>query len=65
MSPQRPVAAPSVPERPGSHPLQATRLDGGGADDDELVDAAWLYAWSHEALHPVRESVGARVTAAG
>jgi hypothetical protein len=38
---------------------------GGGDDCDELVDAAWLYAWSHEALRPVAASVAASVIAAG
>jgi len=65
MRPERPGAVPSVPERAGAHalPQEATRTDGG--DRDDFADAAWLYAWSHEALRPVGESMAARVIAEG
>ena len=64
MSPKRPEAVPSVPERPGFRVRpEATCLDGGDHNDD-LVDAAWLYACAHEALRPVGASVAARVIAA-
>ena len=65
MRPERPGAVPSVPERAGAHalPQEATRTDDG--DRDDFVDAAWLHAWSHEALRRVGESMAARVIAEG
>ena len=44
MSPERHDSMPSVPKRPGAHPLpQPTRPDSDVHEHD-LVDAAWLYA---------------------
>lgn len=34
----------------------------GGQRDHERDDAAWLYAWSHDALRPTGEQLAARVT---
>ena len=65
MSPERPVVVASVPGRPGFRAGPEATCHGGRDDRQELVDAAWLYAWSHEALRPVAGSVAARVIAAG
>ena len=64
MSPERPVVVPSAPGRPFRVGAEAT-CPGGDDDCDDLVDAAWLYAWSHEALRPVAASLAQRVIAAG
>jgi hypothetical protein len=64
-SPERHNSMPSVPKRPGPRPLpQPTRPDSDDHAHD-LVDAAWLYAWSHEALRPVTGRLSARVIAGG
>ena len=61
MSPKPPLA-PYLPARPDpSSQAEAIRPD---SNDDELAAAAWLYAWSHEALPPIAESLAARIIAA-
>jgi hypothetical protein len=65
MSRERPDCMPSLLERPGARPLPQPTRPGRGDHDDEIADAAWLYAWSHEALRPVAERLSARVIAAG
>lgn len=47
--------------RPRPRPLSP---DSDGHEDD-LADAAWLYAWSAEALCSARERVSVPVIAAG
>ncbi len=34
----------------------------GEASDEELVDAAWLYAWSHAALQPAGPPTATRAS---
>jgi hypothetical protein len=66
MIPERPVAMrDSLGDRNrSSEPLGARNLAGCDRDDD-LDDAVWLYAWSHDALHPIGEAVVDRVVIAG
>jgi hypothetical protein len=40
--------------------LEATLLARGDIGDQ--IDAAWLYAWSYDALRPRRDSLAARIT---
>lgn len=48
---------PTSGPAPGQH-----RAPGGHADQDqqELIDVAWLYTWSHEGLHVSRRAPGSR-----
>ena len=54
-------------------PRRAKRLDrrtqvcadGADRDEEERVAAAWLYAWSREALRPVGERLTERIIGAG
>jgi len=55
MSRERPDSMRSVLKRPGVRPSPQSTRPSGGDQDDEIADAAWLYAWSHEALRPVAE----------
>jgi len=51
MSRERPVAVRAVIDR--SDPRTAfDPTDRAGEHDEDLRDAAWLYAWSHAALRP-------------
>jgi hypothetical protein len=66
MIPKRPVVArDGLDDRNrSSGPLGATSRAGCDRDDD-LDDAVWLYAWSHDALHPTGKAVADRVVIAG
>ena len=57
MSEKRHDSLPSMRECPGLRQLPEARRPGRGDHDDEIADAAWLYAWSHEGLR-----VGGRLT---
>lgn len=49
-----------------SPPPPASPGTGNSAErSEDLTDAAWLYAWSRQALRPAAESLAARVTAPG
>jgi hypothetical protein len=65
MSRERPDSRPSLLKRPdaGASPQRTPR--GGRHDEDEIADAAWLFAWSHEALRPAGERLRARFIYAG
>ena len=41
--------------------LKTVRTDGE-LSDEELVDAAWLYAWSHAALRPAGSPTATRAS---
>lgn len=46
-------------------PPQATGLSDRAERSADLTDAAWLYAWSRQALCPPAEPLAARVTNLG
>jgi hypothetical protein len=61
MSREHRDSMPSGSGNLGGRPrLQPPGPDSDG-HEDELADAAWLYAWSAEALCPARERLGERV----
>jgi hypothetical protein len=65
MSRDRHDSMPSGSGGLGGRPRpQRPRPDSDGHEDD-LVDAAWLYAWSAEALCPAQERVSVPVIAPG
>jgi hypothetical protein len=65
MSRERHDSMPSGSRGLGGRPRpQPPRPDSDGHEHD-LVDAAWLYAWSAQALCPARERLSVRVIAAG
>ena len=65
MSRERHDSTPTGSEGSGGRPQPQPPNPDSDGHEDELVHAAWLYAWSAEAVRPAGERLLVPVIAAG
>lgn len=63
--PDRETSRSGSGERVHTSPPPPASPGNSAERSEDLTDAAWLYAWSRQALRPAAESLAARVTAPG